>query len=116
MSFSYAPLLHEVKTEPELLIRHLQFPSAGILGIAAMLNLGVWLWDTWCLFLPLQFTHSASLSLERQLWDRFLNIILDFASDLQRLTCQCQTSKVTEGDIVLFTGGPLGRREASLLP
>lgn len=115
MSFSYAPL-HEVKTELEPLICHLHFPSAGILGIAAMLNLGVWLWDTWRLFLSLPFTHSVALNLERQLWDRFLNIILDFPSDLQRLTCQCQTSKVTEGDIVLFTGGPLCRREASLLP
>jgi hypothetical protein len=52
--------LHKVKIDLESLIC-LHFPSAGITGIAAMLSLGVWLWNTWCLFIPRPFTHSVCL-------------------------------------------------------
>lgn len=86
------PTPHEIKTALELLILGFHSQTLGLHALLSRPTFKGWFWNT------RPFTReSLSLILGRQHWSG-----LYFPSELQRVTFQSQTSKVSEGDIVLL--------------
>lgn len=73
-----------------------------------MLNLGAWLWNAWRLFTPRPLPQFGETTL-----GQVPQLPFGFSLRATKMACRSQTSKVSEGDIVLFTGGPMSLREGS---